>query len=203
MVINTQSIASKIRKDIIWSIYHARSGHPGGSLSCVDIVTVLFHQQMSGPSLSESVEKDDVFIMSKGHAAPTLYAAAASKNILSHESLKTLRKINSPLQGHPDVAQTPWVHVSTGSLGQGVSVATGIAKGFKLKRVNNKYMRCLEMVNCRKDKFGKPQCLPHSISSITSPLLLITTNSKVMRAIVRYVDLNLYLIGGLRLGATY
>ncbi|WP_417762011.1 transketolase [Shewanella sp.] len=133
MLINTQSIASKIRKDIIWSIYHARSGHPGGSLSCVDIVAVLFHLQMSGASPLESAEKDDVFILSKGHAVPTLYAAAASKNILPHESLKTLRKINSPLQGHPDVTQTPWVQVSTGSLGQGVSVATGIAKGFKLK----------------------------------------------------------------------
>ncbi|MCL1161638.1 MULTISPECIES: transketolase [Shewanella] len=129
----TEKIARQVRKDIIWSIYHAKSGHPGGSLSCSDILTLLFHRVMSPNKSNKNRLSDDYFILSKGHATPALYAVAASKGLIRRADLKTLRAINSPLQGHPDVQHTPWVDVSTGSLGQGFSVAVGIAKGLQLK----------------------------------------------------------------------
>lgn len=129
---STEEIARRVRKDIIWSIYNARSGHPGGSLSCSDILTILFHKIMS-PPITDNRLSEDYFILSKGHAAPALYAAAATKGLLSNSELKSLRSINSPLQGHPDVKHLPWVDISTGSLGQGFSVAVGLAKGLQLK----------------------------------------------------------------------
>lgn len=131
---NLENTVSKIRKDIIWSIYNARSGHPGGSLSCADILAVLFHNVMSPVKTEMNMISDDFFILSKGHAAPALYAVAASKGFITRKELKSLRKLNSPLQGHPDVRHLPWVNVSTGSLGQGISVAAGIAKGLKIKK---------------------------------------------------------------------
>ncbi|MCL1090786.1 transketolase [Shewanella profunda] len=138
----TELIAQKVRKNIIWSIYHAKSGHPGGSLSCSDIMTILFHKVMSAPRTKNRLSEDS-FILSKGHAAPTLYAAAATKGLLTTAELKTLRSINSPLQGHPDVKHLPWVDVSTGSLGQGFSVAVGIAKGLQLKNSSNRVFTLL------------------------------------------------------------
>lgn len=138
----TELIAQKMRKNIIWSIYHAKSGHPGGSLSCSDIMTILFHKVMSTPRTKNRLS-EDYFILSKGHAAPTLYAAAATKGLLTTAELKTLRSINSPLQGHPDVKHLPWVDVSTGSLGQGFSVAVGIAKGLQLKNSSNRVFTLL------------------------------------------------------------
>ena len=139
----TEQIALKVRKDIIWSIYHARSGHPGGSLSCSDILTVLFHRVMSSNTTNEDRLSDDYFILSKGHAAPALYAAAATKGLVEAAALKALRGIDSPLQGHPDVQHLPWVDVSTGSLGQGFSVAAGIAKGLQLKNSPNRVFSLL------------------------------------------------------------
>lgn len=124
-------VAQQIRRDAVWSIYHARSGHPGGVLSCIDILTVLFHKVLSPSDLRKDSYSDDYFILSKGHAVPALYAVAASVGLLERTELKSLRKINSRLQGHPDVTTLPWVEVSTGSLGQGVSVAAGIAKAKK------------------------------------------------------------------------
>ncbi|MBR9726735.1 transketolase [Shewanella intestini] len=126
------TLASQIRKDAIWSIYHAKSGHPGGVLSCVDILTVLFHDVLAPVEKRLGSYSDDFFILSKGHAAPALYAVAASKGLCERAQLKGLRKIESSFQGHPDVTHLPWVEVSTGSLGQGISVATGIAKSQKL-----------------------------------------------------------------------
>lgn len=141
-MISTELIAQRVRKDIIWSIYHARSGHPGGSLSCSDILTVLLHKVMS-TSTTVNRLSDDFFILSKGHAAPALYAAAATKGLLTNSQLKGLRGINSSLQGHPDVTHLPWVDISTGSLGQGFSVAAGIAKGLKLKNSSNRVFTLL------------------------------------------------------------
>lgn len=125
-------LTSQIRKDAIWSIYHAKSGHPGGVLSCIDILAVLFHQVLSPAEKRVGSYSDDFFILSKGHAAPALYAVAASIGLCDRSELKQLRKIDSKFQGHPDVSQLPWVEVSTGSLGQGASFAAGIAKSQKI-----------------------------------------------------------------------
>ncbi len=125
--------AGKIRRHIINMIYEAGSGHPGGSLSCVDILTALyFHTMRHNPSEPEWANRDR-FILSKGHAAPALYAALAEAGYFPVVELQTLRKIGSMLQGHPD-SKVPGVEVSSGSLGQGLSVASGIALAGKLDR---------------------------------------------------------------------
>lgn len=110
--------AKEIRRDIVDMVYHAGSGHPGGSLSCTDIMTVLFHEKMN---LDE-----DKFILSKGHCAPTYYSCLASIGKIPHEDLITFRKIDSYLEGHPS-NKINGIDVSSGSLGQGLSVANGMA----------------------------------------------------------------------------
>jgi transketolase len=131
--------ARKIRKHVINMIYEAGSGHPGGSLSCVDILTTLyFHTMNHNPLESEWTDRDR-FILSKGHAAPALYAILAEAGYFPVKKLPSLRKMGSMLQGHPD-NKVPGVEVSSGSLGQGLSIASGIALAGKLdKRVYSVY----------------------------------------------------------------
>ncbi|MGI9952201.1 transketolase [Moorellaceae bacterium AZ2] len=124
--------ARLIRRDIITMIGAAGSGHPGGSLSAVEIVTALyFHLMRLDPQNPDWPDRDR-FILSKGHAAPLLYAALAHRGYFSREELLTLRKLGSRLQGHPDRKSLPGVEMSTGSLGQGLSVANGIALAGRL-----------------------------------------------------------------------
>ena len=128
--------ANKIRQHIINMIGEADSGHPGGSLSAADILSVLYFKKLK---VDPAVPKDlcrDRFILSKGHAAPVLYAALAEKGFFPIEELMTLRKIDSKLQGHPDMKSVPGVDMSTGSLGQGFSVATGLALGGAMDRAD-------------------------------------------------------------------
>lgn len=122
--------ANDIRKDIIEMIYAAGSGHPGGSLSCVEILTVLYHHIMN-LSLDENGNRIDKFVLSKGHAAPAYYATLASVGIIPKNELQTLRKYDSILEGHPS-NKINGVDVSSGSLGQGLSVANGMALAKKL-----------------------------------------------------------------------
>jgi len=130
-----EETALKVRKDIIEMIYRAGSGHPGGSLSSVDILTALFFGGVINVDKKDAKnEKRDRFILSKGHAAPALYAVLANEGYFSKKLLKTLRKLGSPLQGHPDSRKLPGVESSTGSLGQGLSVAGGIALAGKLDK---------------------------------------------------------------------
>lgn len=125
--------AKIIRKHVVNMIYEASSGHPGGSLSCVDILTTLyFHTMHHNPLDPEWVDRDR-FILSKGHAAPTLYAILAEAGYFPIENLSSLRKIGSMLQGHPD-SKVPGVEVSSGSLGQGLSIASGLALAGKLDK---------------------------------------------------------------------
>jgi transketolase len=127
-------IASKIRRATVTAIYMGRSGHPGGSLSCADILAVIFSNKIGQIA-------QDHFILSKGHASPALYATAAEFGIISYKELLSFRKLNSALQGHPHVGSTPWVETSTGSLGQGFSVAIGVAMGDRYqKQSNNTYV---------------------------------------------------------------
>ena len=124
--------ATQIRKSIVDMIYHAKSGHPGGSLSSVDILNYLYFKEMNvDPSTATDLNRDR-FVLSKGHAAPVLYATLAERGFFDKKLLPTLRKLNSPLQGHPDSKKVPGVDVSTGSLGQGISNAVGLALGAKL-----------------------------------------------------------------------
>ena len=127
-----KEIARNIRKDIVSMIHTSKSGHPGGSLSAVEILTALYFDEMNIDPNNCKMEDRDRFVLSKGHAAPVLYATLAHKGYFDRDELKGLRKINRMLQGHPDMKGTPGVEMSTGSLGQGFSVACGMAMASKL-----------------------------------------------------------------------
>ncbi len=124
--------ACKVRMGIIEGVYNAKSGHPGGSLSIADILTYLYFEHMNIDPKNPKWEDRDRFVLSKGHTAPALYAVLAHRGFFSVDELKTLRKPNSMLQGHPSMKLTPGVDMSTGSLGQGISTAVGMALGAKL-----------------------------------------------------------------------
>ncbi|MFH1577259.1 MAG: transketolase [Candidatus Margulisiibacteriota bacterium] len=127
-------IASKLRQHIISMTCAAASGHPGGSLSAADIITVLYFHWLRHKPEDPSWADRDRFVMSKGHAAPVLYAALAESGYFSVKYLKTLRKIGSSLQGHIDMLALPGIEMSTGSLGQGLSAANGMAMAGKLDK---------------------------------------------------------------------
>jgi transketolase len=129
-----EDVARAIRKDIVTMVTAAASGHPGGSLSAVEIVTALYFQVMHIRPEDPLWPERDRFILSKGHASPLLYSALAERGFLPREELLTFRRINSRLQGHPAMQKVPGVEASTGSLGQGLSVALGEALAGKLDR---------------------------------------------------------------------
>ncbi len=125
--------ACKVRLSVIEGTFNAGCGHPGGSLSAADVITYLYFNEMRVYPSNEKSENRDRFVLSKGHAAPALYGALALKGFISEEEIKTLRKVGSTLQGHPNI-HTPGVDMSTGSLGQGVSAAVGMALAGKLDK---------------------------------------------------------------------
>lgn len=125
--------AVRIRRMVVQMLAHAGSGHPGGSLSAADIIAALYFHHLRVDPKAPGWEERDRFILSKGHAAPALYAALAGRGFFPEEKLWTLRQVNSDLQGHPDANKTPGVDVSTGSLGQGLSVGIGMALGARLQ----------------------------------------------------------------------
>ena len=127
-----KNIAKNIRKGIIEAVYSGQSGHPGGSLSIADIITVLYFNEMNINSENPKDENRDRLVLSKGHCAPALYSALANRGFFEIEELKTLRNIESRLQGHPDMKKIPGVDMTTGSLGQGLSAANGMAIAGKL-----------------------------------------------------------------------
>lgn len=127
--------ATELRKDIVTMICKSKSGHPGGSLSVIDIMTALYYDVMNIDVANPQKEDRDRFILSKGHAAPALYAVLADKGYFDKELLGTLRQFGSPLQGHPDMKKIKGVEISTGSLGQGLSVANGMALASRLQNI--------------------------------------------------------------------
>jgi transketolase len=127
-----QETARIVRQDIIKMLTESSSGHPGGSLSAVEILTSLYFSEMKNDPENPKCPDRDRFVLSKGHAAPVLYAVLAEKGYFDKKHLSTLRKIDSMLQGHPNMNDTPGVDMSTGSLGQGLSVSNGMALAAKL-----------------------------------------------------------------------
>lgn len=136
--VNLEEKAKHLRADILKMLYLCQSGHPGGSLSCVEILMSLYYRVAKVDPKNPSWEDRDRIVLSKGHACPALYAILADKGYFPREDLWTLRQINSHLQGHPDMRKTPGVDVNTGSLGQGVSIATGLALAAKHKKADYK-----------------------------------------------------------------
>ncbi|MDK2584342.1 transketolase [Romboutsia sedimentorum] len=132
-----QSHAINIRKNIVTMITESKSGHPGGSLSGVEILTYLYFKEMNINKDNLDSKERDYFILSKGHAAPVLYATLSEAGFIQEKELMTLRKLGSKLQGHPDSKKIKAIDVSTGSLGQGISNAVGVAIGAKIDNANS------------------------------------------------------------------
>ena len=126
------AFAARVRIGAIEGVYHAKSGHPGGSLSIADLLAVLYTREMHIDPQNPKMEGRDRFVLSKGHCAPAYYAALANRGFFPVEELKGLRHVGSFLQGHPDMKGIPGVDMSSGSLGQGISAACGIAKAAAL-----------------------------------------------------------------------
>lgn len=133
-----QKTAVEIRKGIVTAVHSAKSGHPGGSLSATDIFTYLYFEEMNIDPADPKKEDRDRFVLSKGHVAPGLYSTLANRGYFPVEDLKTLRHTGSYLQGHPDMKHIPGVDMSSGSLGQGLSAAVGMALGAKLDHKSNR-----------------------------------------------------------------
>ena len=130
-------ISKEIRKSIVTQVYKAQSGHPGGSLSIADILTVLYFNEMNIDEKNPKWEERDRLVLSKGHCSPALYSCLANRGFFEKEKLQTFRNIESKLQGHPDMHKTPGVDMSTGSLGQGISTACGMALAAKKDGLHN------------------------------------------------------------------
>jgi transketolase len=131
-------VANNIRQSIIKQISNAKSGHPGGSLSGVEIMSLLYFEVMNNDPKNPKNPDRDRFVMSKGHASPLLYATLAERGYFGKDELMTFRKINSKLQGHPDMKGVPGVDMSTGSLGQGLSAAIGMAMAARMDKKDYK-----------------------------------------------------------------
>ncbi len=127
-----KKIANNVRKGIVTSVHSAKAGHPGGSLSAADIFTYLYFEEMNIDPKNPKMADRDRFVLSKGHTAPGLYSALANRGYFPVEELTTLRKLGSHLQGHPCMQHTPGIDMSSGSLGQGISAAAGMALSAKL-----------------------------------------------------------------------
>lgn len=128
-----QVLACKVRLGVIEAVYGAKSGHPGGSLSAADLFTYLYFKEMRVDPADPKKDVRDRFVLSKGHTAPGLYSTLSLRGFFSRDDLPTLRHIGSYLQGHPNMNTTPGIDMSTGSLGQGISTACGMALGAKMK----------------------------------------------------------------------
>lgn len=126
--------ANEVRKGIVTAVHSAKAGHPGGSLSAADIFTYLYFEEMNIDPKEPKKADRDRFVLSKGHTAPGLYSVLAQRGYFSVEDLKTLRHTGSYLQGHPDMKHTPGIDMSTGSLGQGISAAVGMALAAKMQK---------------------------------------------------------------------
>ena len=145
---NYQEHARNIRKNIVKMVTEAASGHPGGSLSAADILTVLYFNEMDITKENAGSKDRDRFVLSKGHASPLLYGTLAEKGILDEAQLCTFRKINSKLQGHPNMNYVTGVDMSTGSLGQGISCAVGMALANKIQKNDHRIYTLLGDGEC-------------------------------------------------------
>lgn len=167
--------ACKVRMGIIEGVHSAKSGHPGGSLSCADILTYLYFKHMNIDPANPKKADRDRFVLSKGHAAPALYATLANRGYFDVSLLKTLRQIGSILQGHPDMKHIPGVDMSTGSLGQGISAAVGMRFRLSTSGIALRYTPFWATVKLRKVRFGRRLCSPETRDFPTLPHLWITT----------------------------
>ena len=160
--------ATRVRMGIIEATHGGKSGHPGGSLSAADVLTYLYFKEMQIDPQNPQDPDRDRFVLSKGHAAPGLYSVLAERGFFPVADLPTLRRSGSYLQGHPNMNTVPGVDMSTGSLGQGVSAAAGMALAAKMKNPTSTCTPCWVTARSKRASAGKHLCLPTTISWITS-----------------------------------
>ena len=159
--------AKQLRRETMEEIYLAKSGHPGGSLSAMELLVALYYSEMKNISGADPYNIDrDRFVLSKGHACPALYAILADKGYFPKEDLKTLRRVDSHLQGQPDKKKTPGLDACAGSLGQAVSVGVGMAMGAKKAGKTLQVYAMLGDGELQEDRPGKRSCPPRTISWI-------------------------------------
>lgn len=155
------SIAKHVRIQILKQVYQAQSGHPGGTLGCADILCALYFNEMDITKENVSSLERDRFVLSKGHCSPALYAVLAEKGILREEELLTFRQIGSSLQGHPNKNETPGVDMSTGSLGQGIAAACGMAIANKLSNNTHRIYTLLGDGECEEGEVWEAAMAAH------------------------------------------
>jgi transketolase len=160
-----KQIANRVRIDVIKECAHAQSGHPGGSLGAADILTYIYFNVMDITPENALSKDRDRFVLSKGHASPALYAVLAEKGIIPQEQLMTFRMINSKLQGHPNMNETPGVDMSTGSLGQGFAAADGMAMANKLSHNNHRIYALLGDGECEEGEVWEAAMAAHHYHS--------------------------------------
>ena len=170
--------ATKVRMGVIEGVHAAKAGHPGGSLSVADTLTYLYMHRMNVDPKNPTMPDRDRLVLSKGHTAPALYAVLAQRGFFPVEELKTLRKIGSRLQGHPSMGKLPGIDMSTGSLGQGISTACGMALSGKISNDTYKVYTILGDARSRKVRYGRLPCSQLSTSLTTWSQSLTTTDSR-------------------------
>ena len=177
-----KKMANEVRKGIVTAVHSAKSGHPGGSLSAADIYTYLFFEELNIDPKDPKKPDRDRFVLSKGHTAPGYYSALAHRGFFPVEDLTTLRHTGSYLQGHPDMKHIPGVDMSSGSLGQGISAAVGMALSAKL---SNEDYRVYTLLGDGEIQEGL--CLPDTVNWITLWQSLTTTVCRSMVRLMTYV----------------
>ena len=160
-------IANEVRKGIITGVHAAKAGHPGGSLSAAEIFTFLYFEEMNIDPADPKNPDRDRFVLSKGHTAPGLYSVMAQRGYFPVEELTTLRKVGSRLQGHPSIQYLPGLDMSSGSLGQGISAACGMALAGKIDHKDYRVYTLIGDGESEEGRSGKPACLPAQRSWIT------------------------------------
>lgn len=189
-----EKIAARVRRNIIEMIGRAGSGHPGGSLSCVEILVALYFKVMRlNPEYPGDMDRDR-FVLSKGHAAPALYATLAYFGFIPKDWLYSLRKFGSPLQGHPDMKKVPGVEMSTGSLGQGLSIGVGMALGAKLQKLGYRVFVLLGDGECQEGQVWEAAMaashykLNNLVAIIDRNRLQIDGNTEEVMAVEPFVE---------------
>ena len=179
-----KEISKNIRRDVIDMIYSAGSGHPGGSLSCVEILTTLYHCSMN-LNIDSNGKRIDKFVLSKGHASSTYYAILSSKGYIPHEDLKTFRKYDSYLEGHPSI-KINGIDVSSGSLGQGLSIANGMALSKKISNEKG-FVYCL--VGDGEIEEGQiwEACMTSNKYNLNNLILFVDNNKLQIDGSIQYV----------------
>ncbi len=190
LIQSLEAAATENRIKIISMLERAKSGHPGTSLSAIDIITALFFHEMKWDPKNPAWEDRDRFVLSKGHGVPALYAALAQKGAIPEAELTTLRQTNSRIQGHPDRVKLPVMEASTGSLGQGLSIAQGIAMGLKQRKSSARAFCMLGDGECQEGQVWEAALSAPKFKLNNLIVFLDNNNGQIDGHVTEVMDLN-------------